>query len=82
MKDFDAMTNSLRAAAQHFPRCRVASCDCDEFGGEWRQGCHCPGHWQQLDEALGRGGWNLADAAASAKAGKPVRAKETPHEAP
>ncbi|GAG52345.1 unnamed protein product, partial [marine sediment metagenome] len=37
----------------------------------------CPGHWQELDKEFGSGGgqWNLADAAASAKAGKPVRAE-------
>lgn len=75
-KDFEAISAGLRASMRRFPACTVASCDCDEFEGEWKPGCSCPGHWDVLNKAFGYvvGEWSFADAAASAAAGKPVRA--------
>ena len=76
-KDYEDISAGLRASMRRFPGCRVASCNCDEFHGEWLPGCSCPGHWDELNKAFGGvvGDWSFADAAASASAGKPVRAE-------
>ena len=72
----DEILNGLRESMRQFPKCRVASCECDDSVDEWKLGCNCPGHWQTLSEAFGdgKGDWSLADAAASAKVGKAIRA--------
>lgn len=75
--DESKILGGLRESMRRFPKCRVASCECNDGTGEWTLGCSCPGHWRALDDAFGAGGgaWSLADAAASAKVGRPVRAK-------
>lgn len=59
--DYAEMTRNLRIAARRFPNCRVASCDCNEFGGEWEQGCMCGGHFKQMTRELGHDDWSLTD---------------------
>lgn len=78
---FEDMRIGIVSSMHKYPKCRVASCDCDDSVNEWRKGCNCPGHWRALDLMFGSGKdddgklkWNLADAAASAEAGRPVRA--------
>lgn len=76
-KEFAAISAGLRESIRRFPKCRVASCECNEYGGEWQPGCFCTGHWFALNDEFGsgKGDWSFADAAASAAAGKPVRAE-------
>ena len=76
-EEFERISAGLRESIRRFPNCTVASCDCNEFGGEWKPGCSCPGHWEALNKAFGGvvGDWSFADAAASAAVGKPVRAE-------
>lgn len=76
-EDYEAMSSSLAAAARAYPNCPVASCACDHKNkDEWKKGCHCLGHFQQMDKVLGKDKWNMTDYGASAKAGKPVKAKK------
>lgn len=76
-EDYDAMTSSLMAAGRAYPNCPVASCACDQTNkDEWKKGCHCLGHFKQMDKAFGKDNWDLNDVGASAKAGKPVKAKK------
>lgn len=70
---YNKMEAGLRASMRKYPKCRVASCECDDSAGEWKVGCNCPGHWQAMDTEFGEGGWSLGDAVASSKVGKPVR---------
>ena len=74
--DVSKILGGLQESMRRFPKCRVASCECDDTTGEWKPGCNCPGHWRALEDAFGVSddAWNLADAAASAKVGRPVRA--------
>ena len=76
-EDYEAMSAGLAAAARAYPNCPVASCDCDQINkDEWKKGCHCMGHFQQLDKAFGKDNWSLADHSESAKAGKPTKVKK------
>lgn len=75
-KAYLEITAGLRESIRRFPYCKVASCECDGRKGEWVPGCFCTCHWFALNDAFGsgKGEWSFADAAASAKVGKPVRA--------
>lgn len=79
-EEYAAITRGLRASIQRYPNCKVASCECDEYAGEWKPGCFCTGHWFALNDAFGdnKGDWSFADASASAREGKPVRADPHP----
>lgn len=82
-EDYEAMSAGLVAAGRAFPNCPVASCDCDQKNkDEWKKGCHCLGHFFQMDTVLGKDKWNLTDFGESVKAGKPVKAKKKKEKKP
>ncbi len=73
-QQYKQMKDSLSEAIRTYRKCYIANCDCDEYEGEWKEGCFCMGHWKQLNKEFGKDSWSFNDAIASAKAGKPIRA--------
>ncbi len=59
----------IKAAAKRYPNCRIANCDCDDFGGVWTQGCNCFGHFKDMDAIFGKEKWSLGDFNREAKRG-------------
>lgn len=55
------MLAGIRAAARRYPTCRIANCDCNDFGGVWEAGCHCFGHFKDMDDIFGKDNWKMED---------------------
>lgn len=51
----------IKQAAARYPDCRIANCDCDDFGGVWEAGCHCLGHFKDMDDIFGKDNWSYKD---------------------
>ena len=59
--NFDEMAKALRQAVARYPNCRIANCDCDSKGTEWKAGCYCMCHFTQMDIKFGKDKWNMND---------------------
>ena len=59
--EYIKMRNSIRKAAEMYPNCYIANCDCNEYEGEWKKVCHCMGHFKMMDKLFGENNWNLND---------------------
>lgn len=60
-EEYIQMRNNLREAIRRYPNCRIANCECDEYNGEWKKGCHCMGHFKMMDRMFGEKKWGLND---------------------
>ena len=68
-EQFAKITQSLMASARAYPNCKIANCECNELDNEWKKGCHCMGHWLQMDSWFGKNKWKLDDCDAYSKTG-------------
>ncbi len=63
------MHSGIVASAKRYPDCRIANCDCDDYGGVWERGCHCFGHFKDMDAIFGKDNWRLGDFSREARRG-------------
>jgi hypothetical protein len=59
--DVQKLHDSLVKSMFVYPNCTIANCDCNSKDGEWKKGCACLCHFNEMDKMYGRDQWKLSD---------------------
>jgi hypothetical protein len=68
-KEFLDMYNAIAMAAKRYPNCRIAACDCNSKGTEWKKDCNCLCHFYHMDIKYGEDKWTMNDFSEQTKIG-------------